>query len=71
MNTKKEYDQIIVGAGIYGATSAYKVKLEGKHSLVIDIRSHLGGNIYCESVEGINIRTHIWHRPIVEKVFEF
>lgn len=54
MNTKKEYYQIIVGVGIYGATSAYKTKLEGKHSLVIDIRSHIGGNMYCKSIDTIN-----------------
>lgn len=64
MNTKKEYDYLIVGAGIYGATFAYKAKQEGKRCLVIDIRPHLGGNIYCESIEGINIHkygAHIFH----------
>ena len=64
MNTKKEYDLLIVGAGIYGATAAYKAKQEGKRCLVIDIRPHLGGNIYCESIEGINVHkygAHIFH----------
>ena len=64
MNTKKEYDLLIVGAGIYGATAAYKAKQEGKRCLVIDIRPHLGGNIYCENVEGINVHkygAHIFH----------
>ncbi|MGX8695929.1 MAG: UDP-galactopyranose mutase [Prevotella sp.] len=61
---KKEYDLLIVGAGIYGATSAYKAKQEGKRCLVIDQRPHLGGNIYCENVEGINVHkygAHIFH----------
>ena len=53
-----------VGAGIYGATAAYKAKHEGKRCLVIDVRPHLGGNIYCENVEGINVHkygAHIFH----------
>ena len=61
---KREYDLLIVGAGIYGATSAYKAKREGKRCLVIDQRDHLGGNIYCENVEGINVHkygAHIFH----------
>ena len=64
MNIKKEYDLLIVGAGIYGATAAYKAKHEGKRCLVIDVRPHLGGNIYCENVEGINVHkygAHIFH----------
>ena len=64
MNNKKDYDLLIVGAGIYGATAAYKAKKEGKRCLVIDIRPHLGGNIYCENVEGINVHkygAHIFH----------
>ena len=64
MNIKKEYDLLIVGAGIYGATVAYKAKHEGKRCLVIDVRPHLGGNIYCENVEGINVHkygAHIFH----------
>ena len=61
---KKEYDLLIVGSGIYGATAAYKAKQEGKRCLVIDQRPHLGGNIYCENVEGINVHkygAHIFH----------
>lgn len=58
MNNKKDYDLLIVGAGIYGATAAYKAKQEGKRCLVIDIRPHLGGNIYCENIEGINVHVH-------------
>lgn len=64
MNSKRDYDLLIVGAGISGATAAYKAKQEGKRCLVIDIRPHLGGNIYCENVEGINVHkygAHIFH----------
>ena len=69
----KQYDLLIVGAGIYGATYAYKAKKEGKRCLVIDQRSHLGGNIYCENVEGINVHkygAHIFHTNN-RKVWEF
>lgn len=73
MNKLKKYDLLIVGAGIYGATSAYKAKQEGKRCLVIDQREHLGGNIYCENVEGINVHkygAHIFHTNN-KKVWEF
>ena len=73
MNNKKDYDLLIVGAGIYGATAAYKAKQEGKRCLVIDIRPHLGGNIYCENVEGINVHkygAHIFHTSN-KRVWEF
>jgi UDP-galactopyranose mutase len=60
----KQYDYLIAGAGLYGATFAYKANQQGKRCLVIDRRSHLGGNIYCENIEGINIHeygAHIFH----------
>lgn len=60
----KQYDYLIVGSGLYGATFAYKAHKDGKKCLVIDKRSHLGGNIYCESIEGINVHkygAHIFH----------
>ena len=60
----KEYDYLIVGAGIYGATFACMAHRQGKHCLVIDKRNHLGGNIYCENIEGINVHkygAHIFH----------
>ena len=60
----KYYDYLIVGSGLFGATFAYKAKLAGKTSLVIDKRPHLGGNLYCESMEGINVHkygAHIFH----------
>lgn len=59
-----KYDYLIVGAGLYGATFAYKAKKLGKKCLVIDKRSHLGGNLYCENIEGINVHkygAHIFH----------
>jgi UDP-galactopyranose mutase len=58
------YDYLIVGAGLYGSTFAYKAKRQGKRCLVIDKRSHLGGNVYCENIEGINVHKygpHIFH----------
>ena len=73
MEKRKEYDLLVVGAGIYGATAAYKAKQEGKRVLVIDQRPHRGGNIYCENVEGINVHkygAHIFHTNN-KKVWEF
>ena len=50
-----KYDYLIVGAGLFGAVFANKAKELGKRCLVIDRRSHLGGNIYCEEKYGINV----------------
>ena len=55
---------LIVGAGLFGATFAYKARNKGKKCLVIDKRPHLGGNIYCENIDGINVHkygAHIFH----------
>lgn len=60
----KTYDFLIVGSGLFGAMFAYLAHQQGKKSLVIDKRAHLGGNIYCEYVEGINVHkygAHIFH----------
>ena len=60
----KRYDYLIVGSGLFGATFAYLAHKQGKKCLVIDKRPHLGGNIYCEEVEGINVHkygAHIFH----------
>ncbi|MBD9094964.1 MAG: UDP-galactopyranose mutase [Bacteroides oleiciplenus] len=60
----KKYDYLIVGSGLYGSAFAYKSKQKGKTCLVIDKRSHLGGNVYCENIEGINVHkygAHIFH----------
>ena len=48
MDTRKRYDYLIVGSGLFGATFAYKAREAGKTCLVIEKRSHLGGNVYCE-----------------------
>lgn len=47
-----KYDYLIVGSGLYGATFAYRAKQMGKRCLVIDKRPHLGGNVYCENIDG-------------------
>ena len=63
MNNKK-YDYLIVGSGLFGATFAHLAHKQGKKCLVIDKRPHLGGNIYCENIEGINVHkygAHIFH----------
>ena len=62
--TTKQYDLLIVGAGLFGATFACLAKRKGRKCLVIDKRPHLGGNVYCEQREGINIHkygAHIFH----------
>lgn len=69
----KQYDYLIVGAGIYGATFASMAHRRGMRCLVIDKRNHLGGNIYCENIEGINVHkygAHIFHTSN-KKVWDF
>lgn len=63
MNNQR-YDYLIVGSGLFGATFAHLAHKQGKKCLVIDKRPHLGGNIYCENIEGINVHkygAHIFH----------
>ena len=70
---EKQYDYLIVGAGIYGATFACMAHRQGKRCLVIDKRNHLGGNIFCENIEGINVHkygAHIFHTSN-KKVWDF
>lgn len=72
MNMKK-YDFLIVGSGLYGSVFAYLATKEGKKCLVIDKRNHLGGNIYNEQIEGINVHkygAHIFHTSN-KQVWEF
>ena len=60
----KQYDYLIVGAGLFGAVFAQEARRAGKRCLVIDRRSHIAGNIYTEQVEGINVHrygAHIFH----------
>lgn len=67
------YDYLIVGSGLFGSTFAYRATKAGKKCLVIDKRPHLGGNIFCENIEGINVHkygAHIFHTSN-KKVWEF
>ncbi len=60
----EKYDYLIVGAGLFGSTFAYEATKIGKKCLVIDRRSHVGGNVYCENIEKINVHkygAHIFH----------
>ncbi|MCR4735963.1 MAG: NAD(P)-binding protein, partial [Treponema sp.] len=59
-----KYDYLIVGAGLFGSVFAYEASQKGKKCLVIDKRPHIGGNIYTENIEGINVHkygAHIFH----------
>ena len=59
-----KYDYLVVGAGLFGSVFAYEAKRKGKTCLVIDKRPHIGGNVYCEEIEGINVHkygAHIFH----------
>ena len=67
------YDYLIVGAGLFGSTFAYEMTKLGKKCLVIDRRQHIGGNIYCEKVNGINVHkygAHIFHTSN-KKIWEY
>ena len=69
----KKYDYLLVGAGLFSATFAYRATQAGKKCLVIDKRPHLGGNVYCENIEGINVHkygAHIFHTSN-KQVWEF
>lgn len=68
-----KYDNLIVGSGLFGATFAYHAKQMGKKCLVIDKRPQLGGNVYCEDIEGIHVHkygAHIFHTSN-KKVWDF
>lgn len=68
-----KYDYLIVGAGLYGAIFAYEASKKEKKCLVIDKRSHVGGNIYTEEIEGINVHkygAHIFHTSN-KKIWEY
>lgn len=64
MSKSSRYDYLIVGAGLYGATFAHFARERGERVLVIERRKHVGGNLYCEEIEGINVHkygAHIFH----------
>ena len=73
----KEYDYLIVGAGLYGSVFARQMTYAGARCLVIDRRDHIGGNVHCETVEGIQVHkygAHIFHtsdREVWEYVNRF
>ncbi len=70
---KKQYDYLVVGAGLYGAVFAHEAKKAGKKVLVIDKRPNIAGNVYTENVEGIHVHkygAHIFHTNNKE-VWEF
>ena len=72
-----KYDFLIVGAGLFGAAFAHEAKKKGKNCLVIDRRDHIGGNIYTEEIDGIQVHkygAHIFHtsnREIWDYVNQF
>lgn len=73
MKEEKRYDYLIVGAGLFGSMFAYRAIRLGKSVLVIDKRTHKGGNLYCEEMEGIQVHKygpHIFHTSNKE-VWEF
>ena len=60
----KEYDYLIVGAGLFGAVFAHEARQAGRRCLVVDRRNTAGGNLYCRNVEGIAVHeygAHIFH----------
>ncbi|MDO4285280.1 MAG: UDP-galactopyranose mutase [Eubacteriales bacterium] len=60
----RQYDYLIVGAGLYGAVFAHEAAVAGKTSLVIDRRDHIAGNVYTEQIQGIDVHrygAHIFH----------
>ncbi len=61
---QNRYDYLIVGSGLFGAVFAHEAKKAGKKCLMIDKRSHLGGNVFCKKIEEINVHAygaHIFH----------
>ena len=76
----KKYDYLIIGAGLFGSVFTYRAIQSGKKVLVLDKRPHIGGNLYTEMVEGINVHkygAHIFHTSdkavweFVNSIFEF
>lgn len=69
----KKYDYVLVGAGLYSGVFAYLAGKQGKKCLVVERRNHLGGNVYCEDIEGIHVHkygAHIFHTSN-RKVWDF
>ena len=71
--TNMKYDYLIVGTGLFGATFAHQASLLGKRVLMLDKRAHIGGNVYTESQDGINVHVygaHIFHTSN-QKVWDY
>ena len=69
----KQYDYLLVGSGLFAGVFAFYAQKEGKKCLVVEKRDHLGGNIYCEEIAGINVHkygAHIFHTSD-RKVWDF
>ena len=72
-----QYDYLVVGAGLFGAVFAHEMKERGKRVLVVEKRSHIGGNVYTENIDGIEVHTygaHIFHtnqKPVWDYVNQF
>lgn len=69
----KKYDYVLVGSGLYAGVWAYEARKHGKTCLVVEKRDHIGGNVYCEDVEGIHVHrygAHIFHTSD-RKVWDF
>lgn len=69
----EQYDYLIVGAGLFGSVFAHEAAARGKKCLVIDRRAHIGGNVYCENIAGVNVHkygAHIFHTSN-ERVWEY
>lgn len=73
----KSYDYLIVGSGLFGSVFAHEAKKHGKRCLVLERRGHIGGNVYCENINGINVHrygAHIFHtsnREVWEYINQF
>ena len=61
-----QFDYLIVGAGLYGSLMAYKARQAGKRVLVLDKRTHIGGNLYCKEIEGIQVHQYGPHIFIIQ-----
>jgi UDP-galactopyranose mutase len=60
----KKYDYVLVGSGLYAGVWAYEARKRGRQCLVVEKRDHIGGNVYCEDMEGIHVHrygAHIFH----------
>lgn len=69
----KKYDYLLVGGGLYAGVMAWQIRRSGRTCLVVEKRSHLGGNIYCEDIEGIPVHrygAHIFHTSD-KKIWDF